>query len=470
MFSEPELKTEPAFGFRSVFVTIEVSDVEATPFNPAAVALLNDIIGAAGPAELDNPDAAAAEGRASSLLHWVYSLFRQQRSPVFQLGVFESLDGGDLEGTYHLPTRPSSPFDPANLLKGLLEKGLLLSAEDFDADALREEVKTHQAALGAKGAGMLHRRLVLTLLQRGHQVTEVTQAVHRLKRQDGDLFFANGIGQGANFLLNDILAERASTNRLLAASGVPVVRLQQIYNPRQITGMASAFGFPLVLKPNNVSRPLLPLPVINNVDQLTAAIEENQAYLNDAVIEHFMPGDSLSIVVMGGEVLWCAKRSHVVISGDGKTTLEPLLQRYCAQEFTRDRGFKNAVDFTVFLSTHRIPRRLRRLSLDSDTVLMKGAKVQLTDHPLLDRGAAVRLVDLAKLGPEIEAIIAAIQPTFGDATFGIDLIAEEGADGYLNARVLGAHLKPQVPPGQLMEQYIERFIALAKRPPRPWSE
>ena len=45
MFSEPELKTEPAFGFRSVFVTIEVSDVEATPFNPAAVALLNDIIG-----------------------------------------------------------------------------------------------------------------------------------------------------------------------------------------------------------------------------------------------------------------------------------------------------------------------------------------------------------------------------------------------------------------------------------------
>ena len=31
MFSEPELKTEPAFGFRSVFVTIEVSDVEATP-------------------------------------------------------------------------------------------------------------------------------------------------------------------------------------------------------------------------------------------------------------------------------------------------------------------------------------------------------------------------------------------------------------------------------------------------------
>ena len=189
--------------------------------------------------------------------------------------------------------------------------------------------------------------------------------------------------------------------------------------------MASAFGFPLVLKPNNVSRPLRPLPVINNVDQLTAAIEENQAYLNDAVIEQFMPGDSLSIVVMGGEVLWCAKRSHVVISGDGKTTLEPLLQRYCAQEFTRDRGFKNAVDFTVFLSTHRIPKRLRRLSLDSDTVLMKGAKVQLTDHPLLDRGAAVRLVDLAKLGPEIEAIIAALQPTFGDATFGIDLIAEE---------------------------------------------
>ena len=78
MFSEPELKTEPAFGFRSVFVTIEVSDVEATPFNPAAVALLNDIIGAAGPAELDNPDAAAAEGRASSLLHWVYSLFRSK--------------------------------------------------------------------------------------------------------------------------------------------------------------------------------------------------------------------------------------------------------------------------------------------------------------------------------------------------------------------------------------------------------
>ena len=39
MFSEPELKTEPAFGFRSVFVTIEVSDVEATPFNPLTLLL-----------------------------------------------------------------------------------------------------------------------------------------------------------------------------------------------------------------------------------------------------------------------------------------------------------------------------------------------------------------------------------------------------------------------------------------------
>ena len=48
MFSEPKLKTEAAFGFRSVFVTIEVSDVEATAFNPEAVALLNDMIGAPG--------------------------------------------------------------------------------------------------------------------------------------------------------------------------------------------------------------------------------------------------------------------------------------------------------------------------------------------------------------------------------------------------------------------------------------
>ena len=90
---------------------------------------------------------------------------------------------------------------------------------------------------------------------------------------------------------------------------------------------------------------------------------------------------------------------------------------------------------------------------------MKGAKVQLTDPPLLDRGAAVRLVDLAKLGAEIEAIIAALQPTFGDATFGIDLIAEEGADGYINPRVLGVHHAPTVPAGPLTERYIERFVA-----------
>lgn len=461
MFSEPELKTEPAFGLRSVFVTIEVSDVESTAFNPEAVALLNDMIGTPGAVELDNAEGIAAEGRAASLLHWVYALCKQLRWPVFELGVFESASSGDLEGAYHLPTRQSSPFDPAHLLRSLLEKGLLLSAEDFDADALREDLQAHRTALDAKGASPLHRRLVLTLLQKGHEVAEVTEEVHRLIREDGDLFFGNGMGQGANYLLNDVLTERASTNRLLASSGVPVVSLRQVLNPRNVTVLAEAFGFPLVLKPNHVGRPLRPLPVINNVNQLKAAIEENQAYVNDAVIEQFWPGDSLNIVVMGGEVLWCAKRSHAVISGDGSTRLEPLMRRYCAQEYARERGFKQAVDFSVFLSTHRIPRRLRRLSLDSDTVLVKGAKVQLSDHPILGKGAAVRLIEPDNLGPEIDAIIAAIQPIFGDAIFGIDLVATTGAEGYINPRVLGVHHAPMIPAGPLAERYIEQFVAQA---------
>lgn len=461
MFSEPELKTKPGFGLRSVFVTIEVSDVESTAFNPEAVALLNDMIGTPGAVELDNAEGIAAEGRAASLLHWVYALCKRHRWPVFELGVFESASGGDLEGAYHLPTRQSSPFDPARLLRSLLEKGLLLSAEDFDADALREDLQAHQTALDAKGASPLHRRLVLTLLKEGHEVAEVTEEVHRLIREDGDLFFANAMGQGANFLLNDVLMERANTNRLLASSGVPVVPLRQVLNARNITALAEAFGFPLVLKPNRIGRPLRPLPAISNVNQLTAAIEENQAYLNDAVIEQFLPGDSLNIVVMGGEVLWCAKRSHAVISGDGSTRLEPLLRQYCAQEYTRERGFKQAVDFSVFLNRHRIPKRLRRLSLDSDTVLVKGAKVQLSDHPILGQGAAIRLIEPDNLGPEIDAIIAAIQPIFGDATFGIDVVATPGAEGYINPRVLGVHHAPMIPTGPLAERYIERFVAQA---------
>ncbi len=68
-------------------------------------------------------------------------------------------------------------------------------------------------------------------------------------RQDGDLFFGNGMGQGANFLLNDVLMERASTNRLLASSGVPVVPLRQVLNPRNVTVLAEAFGFPSSLNP-----------------------------------------------------------------------------------------------------------------------------------------------------------------------------------------------------------------------------
>ena len=46
----------------------------------------------------------------------------------------------------------------------------------------------------------------------------------------------------------------------------------------------------------------------------------------------------------------------------------------------------------------------------------------------------------------------------------VDLIAEEGANGYINARALGAHFMPQVPPGPLTDLYIERFVALATRP------
>lgn len=136
---------------------------------------------------------------------------------------------------------------------------------------------------------------------------------------------------------------------------------------------ALTIGFPLIIKPNNLSQGVWVFKLLDESDYIETAwyiLERTQTFR----IEKFYSGNDYRIVVFDNEIISAYQRIPLQITGDGQHTIWELL------DIKQKIFSQNARDTIIDLDDPRITKSIRRASYSLDTILAKSQVFQLLDN------------------------------------------------------------------------------------------
>ncbi|HEX7171342.1 MAG TPA: cyanophycin synthetase [Candidatus Limnocylindria bacterium] len=126
----------------------------------------------------------------------------------------------------------------------------------------------------------------------------------------------------------DIASDKKLTNRLLAATGVPVPRSEVVRSEDQAAAAAARIGFPVAMKPldGNHGRGVM----LNLLDETAVRdayeVARGQSRTGIVVVETYLTGNDYRCLVIGGVLRAVAQRVPAHVEGDGKHTIAQLVE------------------------------------------------------------------------------------------------------------------------------------------------
>ncbi|KKR21308.1 MAG: cyanophycin synthetase [Parcubacteria group bacterium GW2011_GWE2_39_37] len=194
---------------------------------------------------------------------------------------------------------------------------------------------------------------------------------------------------------------------------------QVIKSKRDIAaGLAYAkkIGFPVIIKPNDLSQGNLVAKVHNAKDYSVMA---NKIFKETDVmmVEKYYPGNDYRVVVLDGRVISAYQRIPLSLIGDGKKTIFELISQ--KQKHYRSLGRANH-----FLDDFRIKMNLKQKGFTKDSILKNKEKIYLLDNANLSTGGEA--IDVTeKIHPDFKKLAINITKDMDLRLCGVDLINAE---------------------------------------------
>ncbi|MBA3943212.1 MAG: cyanophycin synthetase [Herpetosiphonaceae bacterium] len=128
---------------------------------------------------------------------------------------------------------------------------------------------------------------------------------------------------------SNIAVETASdkelTNRLLHDVGLPVPRNVLVRSPDEAVAAAERLGYPVVTKPLDVSHGRGVSIGLLDAAQVRWGFEVASEYRSSVLVETFLPGRDHRVLVINDRVVAVAERVPAHVVGDGKNTIQELI-------------------------------------------------------------------------------------------------------------------------------------------------
>jgi cyanophycin synthetase len=186
---------------------------------------------------------------------------------------------------------------------------------------------------------------------------------------------------------SNIAVETASdkelTIKLLGDVGIPVPRHRRVRDEAQAAAAAEALGFPLVVKPLDVSHGRGVSLNLGAVEEVVNAFRVANEYASSVLVETYLPGNDYRVLVINGEVVAVAERVPAHVIGDGSHSIAQLIEIV-----NRDprRGFGHEKVLTRIKLNHQSELLLQRAGYTLDTVLSAGERCFLAATANLSTG------------------------------------------------------------------------------------
>lgn len=180
---------------------------------------------------------------------------------------------------------------------------------------------------------------------------------------------------------------------------------------------AKDLGFPVIVKPINLSQGKLVTKVHNKTEYYRVA-KKILRINSGLIVEKFYAGKDYRILVVDNEVMAVYQRLPLSVIGDGKSTIAELMQQ--KQNKFIDSGRKKIIDFEDF----RIKQKLKKQNLNFNSIIPNGKIIYLLDNANLSSGGEA--VDVTEsIHPDFQKLALNVAKDMGLRLIGIDIITND---------------------------------------------
>lgn len=252
------------------------------------------------------------------------------------------------------------------------------------------------------------------------QGTSYTQLGHGIKQRR----FQATVTDASGIIGHSIADDKDWTKQILDDAGIAVPKGTTCYSWDEVQAAAEWIGWPVVTKPLAGNHGRGVSTDIGNLEDLKSGYEAALARARDnaggVIVESYIKGEDHRLLVVGGKLIAAARRRPAHVTGDGKSTIQALIDTANADP-RRGVGHENVLtQIHVDAQTHRM---LEQAKLTLDSVPGDGEMVFLKSTANISTGGtATDLTD--EVHPDIRFSMERIARHVGLDVIGIDLLAE----------------------------------------------
>ncbi|MGE3724843.1 MAG: cyanophycin synthetase [Candidatus Sericytochromatia bacterium] len=212
---------------------------------------------------------------------------------------------------------------------------------------------------------------------------------------------------------------KTEVKRYLENAGIPVPKGQVVTSESEALKAFEQIGTAVVVKPDVGNHGNGSTINVTHPDQLLKAFQEAQSYHPDVIVEEYVHGGDYRLLVIGGKFVAAATREPAHVVGNGKDSIQDLIQTVNADP---RRGFGHEKVLTQIEIDPMTERLLALKGLSLVHCPAAGEKVYLKATANLSQGGTASDVTEA-VNPEIRLMAERAAQIIGLDCVGIDALA-----------------------------------------------